>query len=72
MALAARNTKEAMVALMVGLAGSEFGGSMEFCVGAYGSNLASVAVKMLSHSTYFIKKSCTFCTFRVTSKDNVQ
>lgn len=27
-----------------------------FCVGAFGRNLASVSVKMLSHSIYFISK----------------
>jgi hypothetical protein len=50
--LAARNVNEAMVAPMVGSGGSAFGGSLEsgcrFCVGAFGRNLASVAVKMFS------------------------
>jgi hypothetical protein len=50
-----------------GLAESAFCGSLEsgdrFCVGAYGRNLASVAVKMFSHLIYFRKKFCKFCTF---------
>jgi hypothetical protein len=49
-----------------GLAESAFGGSLEsggrFCVGAFGRNLTSVAVKMFSHLIYFIKKLYTFCT----------
>jgi hypothetical protein len=31
-----------------------------FCDGAFGRNLASVAVKMFSHSIYFIKKIINF------------
>jgi hypothetical protein len=57
-----------------GLAESAFGGSLEsggrFCVGAFGRNLASVAVKMFSHSIYFIKKFYKFCTFSAICKDN--
>jgi hypothetical protein len=31
-----------------------------FCIGAFGRNLASVAVKMFSHLIYFIKKFYKF------------
>jgi hypothetical protein len=52
--LVARSANEAMVAE------SAFGGSLEsggrFCVGAFGRNLASVAVKIFSHLIYLIKK----------------
>jgi hypothetical protein len=69
--LVARNANEAMVAPMVG---SAFGGSLEssgrFCVGAFGRNLASVAVKMFSHLIYFMKKFYKFCTFNTICKDN--
>jgi hypothetical protein len=40
-----------------------------FCVGAFGRNLVSVAVKMFSHLIYFIKKFCK-CTFNAICKDN--
>jgi hypothetical protein len=50
--LEARHANEAMVAPMVDLAGSAFVGRLEsggrFCVGAFGKNLASVALKMVS------------------------
>jgi hypothetical protein len=50
-----------------GLAESAFGESLEsggrFCVGAFSRNLASVAVKMFSHSICFINKFCKCCTF---------
>jgi hypothetical protein len=53
---------------------SAFGGILEsggrFCVGAFGRNLASVAVKMFSHLIYFIKKFHTFCTFNAIFKDS--
>jgi hypothetical protein len=53
---------------------SAFGGSLEsggrFCVGAFGRNLASVAVKIFSHLIYFKKKFYKFCTFNVLCKDN--
>jgi hypothetical protein len=43
-----------------GLAESAFGGCLEsggrFCVGAFGRNLASVAVKMSPHFILFAKK----------------
>jgi hypothetical protein len=68
--LVARNTNEAMVAPMVG---SAFGGSLEssgqFCVGALGGNVASVAVKMFPHLIYS-KKLYTFCTFNAIYKDS--
>jgi hypothetical protein len=60
-----------MVALM---AGSAFGGSLEsggrFCVGAFGRNLASVALKMFSHEIYIFKEFYKFCTFNAICKDN--
>jgi hypothetical protein len=31
-----------------------------FCVGAFGRNLASVTVKIFSHSIYLLKKFCNF------------
>jgi hypothetical protein len=53
---------------------SAFGGSLEsggrFCVGAFGRNLASVAVKMFSHLIYFIKKFDKFCTLNAVCRDN--
>jgi hypothetical protein len=53
--LIARNANEAMVAPMVGSDGVcfwlESGG--RFCVGAFGRNLASVAMKMFAHLIYF-------------------
>jgi hypothetical protein len=51
-----------------------FDGSLEsggrFCIGAFGRNLASVAVKMSSHLVYFIKKFYKFCSFNAICKDN--
>jgi hypothetical protein len=43
--------------------GSRFG------VGAFGRNVASVAIKMFSRSIYFIK-NYKFCTFNAICKDN--
>jgi hypothetical protein len=68
--MVARNANEPVVAPMVG-----FGGSLEsggrFCVGAFGSNLASVAVKMFSHLIhFFFKKVYKFHTFNAICKDN--
>jgi hypothetical protein len=61
----ARNANEVIMVLMVGLAESVFGRSLElgsqFCVGAFGRNLASVAMKIFSH--YFTKKFYKFCIF---------
>jgi hypothetical protein len=61
--LAAKNTNEAAVAPMVG-----FGGSLEsggrFCVGAFGGNLALVAVKVFSCLVQLKKNLCKFCTFQ--------
>jgi hypothetical protein len=55
--LAAKNANDAMVAPMVEFGGVAFGWSLEsggrFCVGAFGRNLASVAVKMFSHLIQF-------------------
>jgi hypothetical protein len=57
-----------------GLAESAFGGRLEsggpFCVGAFGRNLASVAVKMFSLLIYFIRTFYKFCTFNAICKDN--
>jgi hypothetical protein len=56
-----------------GLAESAFGGSLgsggRFCVGAFGRNLASVAVKMFSHLIQFIKNFYK-CTFNAICKVN--
>jgi hypothetical protein len=41
-----------------------------FCIGAFGRNLASVAVKVFSHLIYFIKTFYKSCTFNVICKDN--
>jgi hypothetical protein len=42
----------------------------QFCVGAFGKNLASVAVKMFSYLIYFTKKFYKFCSFNAICKDN--
>jgi hypothetical protein len=57
--LAARNAKD-----MVGFGRSMKSGS-RFCVGAFGRNLSSVAVKMFSYLIYFIRKCYVFFTFNV-------
>jgi hypothetical protein len=41
-----------------------------FCVGLFGRNLASVAMKMFSHSIYFIKTLYKSCTFNAICKEN--
>jgi hypothetical protein len=55
------------------LAEYAFGGSLEsggrFCLGAFGRNLASVAVKMYSHFNFF-KTFYKFCTSSGICKDN--
>jgi hypothetical protein len=57
------------------MAESAFGGSLElggrFCVGAFGRNLASVAVKTFPHTIYFIKRFYKFCILNLIRKDNV-
>jgi hypothetical protein len=70
-----RNTNYVKVALW-GVAESAFGGSLEsggrFCVGAFGRNVASVAVNMFSCLIYFIRR-CTFnaiCKAKVAIKYN--
>jgi hypothetical protein len=69
--LVARNANEAMVEPVVE---SAFGGSLEsggwFCVGAFGRNLASVAMKILSHFIYLKKAFYKFFIFNAISKDN--
>jgi hypothetical protein len=70
--LVARNANEAVVAPAVGSGGvcvlCELGG--RFCVGAFGRNLASVAVKMFLHEIYVVKKFYKFCTFNAICKVN--
>jgi hypothetical protein len=61
--LAARSVDEAIVEHVVGSGG-------RFCVGEFGRNLTSVAVKMFSHLIYFVKKFYKFCTFNAISIDN--
>jgi hypothetical protein len=41
-----------------------------FCVGAFGRNMATSAVKMSVHSTYFLSKFYKYCTSNATCKDN--
>jgi hypothetical protein len=57
-----------------GLAESAFGGNLvsggQFCVGAFGRDLASVAVKIFSHIIYYIKKFYKCYTFNAIYKDN--
>jgi hypothetical protein len=59
--LVARNSNEAMVAPTMGSSGVFVGGSLEsggrFCVAAFGSNLASEAVRVFSHLIFFVKKN---------------
>jgi hypothetical protein len=54
--MAARNTNKVMLAPMVGYGEVfiwlESGVRHQFCVGAFGSNLASVEVKTFSHLIY--------------------
>jgi hypothetical protein len=61
--------------LWLGLAQFAFGGSLDsgvrFCVGAFGRNLASLAVKFFSHLIYFVKNFYEFCAFSAICKDNV-
>jgi hypothetical protein len=58
-----------------GLAESALSRSLElgswFCIGVFGKNFASVAVKMFSHVIYFIRKFYKFCTFSGICKVNV-
>jgi hypothetical protein len=42
----------------------------QFCVCAFGRNLASVTVKMISHLICSIKRICELCTVNVICKDN--
>jgi hypothetical protein len=39
-------------------------------VGVFGSNMASVAMKMFSHVIYFITTLYKFCTFNAICEDN--
>jgi hypothetical protein len=54
---------------LVGLWSLESGG--QFCVGAFGMNLASVNMKMFSHLIYFINKFDKFCASNVICRNNV-
>jgi hypothetical protein len=51
-----------------------FGGSLKaggwFCVDAFGRNLGSITVKIVSHLMSFIKTFCRFCSFSSLCKDN--
>jgi hypothetical protein len=53
---------------------SAFGRCLEsggrFCVGAFGRNLASVAVKKFSLLIFFIKEFYKLCTLKTICKDN--
>jgi hypothetical protein len=53
---------------LAGVWSLESGG--RFCVGAIDRNLASVAVKMFSHSIYLREKFHKFCPFSAICKDN--
>jgi hypothetical protein len=69
--LVARNENAAMVAPMMGSGGvcvRRESGISRFCFGAFGRNLASVAVKIFFTLFYFIKNVCTFSAIL---KDNV-
>jgi hypothetical protein len=58
------------------LAEFAFDGSLEsggrFCVGAFGRNLASVAVKMFAHLIYLKINFYKFCTFNAICKANAE
>jgi hypothetical protein len=58
------------------LADFAFGRSVEsgslLYVGAFGRNLASVAVKMFTHKCYFIKRFYKYCTFNAICRDNAE
>jgi hypothetical protein len=76
--LVARNANGATAAPMArggeSVAKPLFGGSMDsggrFWVGAFGRNLASVAVRMFSHFAYFKKKCYKCCSFNAICKYN--
>jgi hypothetical protein len=46
------------------------GSGSRFCIGALDTNLAAVAVKILSRLIYHVKKFYKFCTFCSIFKDN--
>jgi hypothetical protein len=72
--LVARNANEAMVTPVVGSGGvcvwRESGVRRSVLCGAFGWNLASVAVKMFSRLIYFMKKFYKCCTLNAICKDN--
>jgi hypothetical protein len=53
------------------LAGVWLESSGSFCTGAFGRNLASLAVKMFSHLIYFIRTFYKLCAFNATCRDSV-
>jgi hypothetical protein len=57
--LVARNANETMMASMV-WSGESLESGGRFCVGAFGRNLASVAVKMFPHLIYFLTNCINF------------
>lgn len=63
------------IRLWYGLADSVSSRSLEsgdqFCVAAFGTNMAPVTVKMFSYLIYFIKKLYKCCSFNVICTDNV-
>jgi hypothetical protein len=74
--LVSRNTNEAMVVSVVGGVWRSlcFVGSLEsdsrFCVGVFGRNLASVIVKLFSHSIYFENNVYKICVFNAIYRDS--
>jgi hypothetical protein len=50
--------------------GGRLDSDFRFCVGAFGRNLASAAVKVFPHLICFIKTFYEFCTFNVLCKVN--
>jgi hypothetical protein len=63
--LVARNSDEAMMEF-VGVCIWRKSEVRRFCVGAFGSNLALVSVKMFLHLIYLLKKFYTYCSFSAT------
>jgi hypothetical protein len=70
--LVARNENVAMVGSGGVCVWQESGvkSGIQFCVGAFGRNPASVTVNMFSRLTSFIKKFYKSCTFNMIFKDN--
>jgi hypothetical protein len=71
--MVARNAVETVVARIVGSGGAcvwPESGDSRFCVGAFGRNLFSVAVRMFSHLIYLINRFYKYYTFNAVYKDN--